>query len=224
MRVFTTLRWFAVCAALGFGCEPAGYLALGDSYTIGQSVPESERWPEQLVDRLQAEDPLVRRPQIIARTGWTVAELDAAIDRADVGADYGLVTLLIGVNDQFRGGSAEAYRPAFRAQLQRAIGFAGGQACRVVVVSIPDYGATPFGARDAARIGREIDAFNAVNRDEARAAGVAYVDITDLSRRGLAMPALVAPDGLHPSGAAYAEWVERALPAARAALSCWHRG
>lgn len=212
------LLLLSVCAA---GCEPVHYLALGDSYTIGQSVDPAERWPEVLAVQLQARDPLVQRPRIIARTGWTVGELDGAIDAAAPPSDYQLVTLLIGVNDQFRGGTAEDYRPRFRATLQRAIGFAGGHACRVVVLSIPDYGATPFGARqDPAAIAREIDAFNAVNRAETLAVGAQYVGITDLSRRGVEVPALVAPDGLHPSGAAYAEWVTRALPVARRALAC----
>lgn len=200
-------------------CEPVPYLALGDSYTIGQSVPAAERWPEQLVDRLQAQYAPIRRPRIIARTGWTVAELDAAIDAEAPVGPYGLVTLLIGVNDQFRGGTPQAYRPRFRAMLNRAVGFAGGQACRVVVLSIPDYGATPFGAgRDAARIGREIDAFNAVSRAETEAAGARYVDITDISRGG--GPDLVAPDGLHPSGRQYGAWAARALPVVREALAC----
>ena len=213
------MRLLLVLAALA--CEPpARYLALGDSYTIGQSVEVAERWPEQLVDQLHAQRVWIARPRIIARTGWTVAELDRAIDLAAPEGPYGLVTLLIGVNDQFRGGSAEDYRPAFRAMLQRAITLAGDP-CRVVVLSIPDYGATPFGARDdPQRIGAELDAFNATNRAETEAAGAHYVDVTDISRRAPDEPDLVAGDGLHPSGRMYGEWARRALPAARDALVC----
>ncbi len=202
-------------------CEPVSYLALGDSYTIGQSVPSAERWPEQLVDRLRGQYAVIDRPLTIAQTGWTVAELDRGIDAAAPQGEFGLVTLLIGVNDQFRGGTVEAYRPSVRAMLGRAIGFAGGHACKVVVLSIPDYGATPFGARnDPARIGLELDAFNAAARAETEAAGARFVDITDISRRAPAEPGLVARDGLHPSGQMYAEWVERALPITRQALAC----
>ncbi len=192
--------------------EQASFLALGDSYTIGQSVAEAERWPTQLAELVGAE-----APQIVARTGWTVAELGRGIDEANPTAPQGLVTLLIGVNDQFRGGTPEAYRPAFRATLRRAIGFAGA-ACRVLVLSIPDYGNTPFGRRRAAQIGAELDAFNAVAEEEVAAMGAAWVSVTEISRE--ADPGLVASDGLHPSGAQYARWAEAAAPAARAALSC----
>lgn len=188
------------------------YLALGDSYTIGQSVDPTLRWSTWLAHALPTAD-----PTIIARTGWTVANLDAAMDRAELDGPYALVTLLIGVNDQFQGGTPEAYRPAFRAILRRAIGLAGGP-CRVVVLSIPDYGNTPFGHGRAEMIGAAIDAFNSVNREESASAGVAYVSVTEISREPDA--ALVAADGLHPSGAQYLRWADVALPAARAALAC----
>ena len=193
------------------------YLALGDSYTIGEGVAEAERWPVQLAARLRAGGLPVATPRIVARTGWTTDELDAAITAADPRGPFALVTLLVGVNDQYRGRTAEAYRPAFRALLARAVGFAGGSAARVVVVSIPDWGVTPFAeGRDRTQIGRELDAFNAVARAEATAAGAAFVDVTGISR---AEPAAVVADGLHPSGAQYARWAEAVLPAARAALA-----
>lgn len=182
------------------------YLALGDSYTIGESVPEEERFPMQLARELG-----IARPQIIARTGWTTDELNAAIDAANVQGRFDLVTLLIGVNNQYRGRSADEYRTHFAALLQRAIGFAGGEANRVVVVSIPDWGVTPFAeGRDRAKIAREIDQFNAINREEAARAGAKWVDITPISRGS--DPGLVAADKLHPSGAQYTQWARAIAP------------
>ncbi|HEX8169378.1 MAG TPA: SGNH/GDSL hydrolase family protein [Thermoanaerobaculia bacterium] len=181
--------------------EHSRYLALGDSYTIGESVDASERFPVQLAGALH-----IGEPEIIAKTGWTTDELNAAIDAANPKGPYDLVTLLIGVNNQYRGRDADQYRTEFRALLQRAIGFAGGNAQHVVVVSIPDWGVTPFAeGRDRAKIGREIDQFNAINREEAARAGARYADITAISRGN--DPALVAKDGLHPSGKQYADWV-----------------
>lgn len=200
---------------------PARFLALGDSYTIGQSVPVEGRWPVQMAARLGEEDRPVEDPEIIARTGWTTGELSMAMDARDPQGPYEVVSLLIGVNDQFRGGAPGPYRGNFRAILDRAIDLAGGAPCRVVVLSIPDYGATPFGqARDPGAIGDDIDAFNVVNREETDDAGAEYVDVTAISRRGVDEPALVANDGLHPSGAQYALWVEAARPAFRTALDC----
>jgi lysophospholipase L1-like esterase len=176
------------------------YLALGDSYTIGESVPEVERFPNQLARELGITPPL-----IIAKTGWTTDELNAAIDAADPQGPYDLVTLLIGVNNQYRGRDAGQYRGEFAALLRRAIGFAGGDAKKVIVVSIPDWGVTPFAeGRDRAKIAREIDLYNSINREEAARAGAQYADITAISRR--ADPELVAGDGLHPSGKQYSEW------------------
>ncbi|HVG22921.1 MAG TPA: SGNH/GDSL hydrolase family protein [Thermoanaerobaculia bacterium] len=185
---------------------PRRYLALGDSYTIGESVDASERFPVQLARALN-----LGEPQIIAKTGWTTDELNAAIDAANPEGPFDLVTLLIGVNNQYRGRSADEYRTQFAALLQRAIGFAGGDASKVVVVSIPDWGVTPFAeGRDRATIAAEIDQFNAINRDEAQRAGAKWVDITPISRGS--DPALVAPDGLHPSGKQYAAWANAIAP------------
>ncbi|MEP6871209.1 MAG: SGNH/GDSL hydrolase family protein [Anaerolineaceae bacterium] len=199
--------------------EGRRFLALGDSYTIGESVTARDRWPAQLATLLAAEGIEMRAPQIIARTGWTTADLAGGIRRDAPAGPYDLVSLLIGVNNQYRGLSSEQYREEFHGLIEQAIGFAGGNASRVIVLSIPDWGATPFAeGRDRALIGREIDAFNAINRDEADRAGARYVDISADSRQAAANPALTAPDGLHPSGELYARWAARVLPEARAAF------
>ena len=183
-------------------------LCLGDSYTIGESVPVTERWPVQLAARLRERGMVVADPEIIALTGWTTDELDGAIDEAKPKGPYELVTLLIGVNNQYRGRSAEEYRQEFRGLLERAIGFAGGRANRVIVLSIPDWGVTPFaGSGDRGRIAREIDEFNRINKDETLRAGARYVDITPISREAAGNPGLIAGDGLHPSGEMYRRWV-----------------
>lgn len=196
------------------------FLALGDSYTIGEGVAPGERWPVQLVARLRNEGIDIADPQIIATTGWTTDELSAAMDTAPFAPPYDLVTLLIGVNNQYRGRPIDEYRAQFHALLQRATKLAGGNAGHVLVVSIPDWGVTPFAARegrDAARIAREIDAFNAAACAEAREAGANWVDVTTVSRAPEARGELVG-DGLHPSGTQYARWVDAILPVARMVL------
>lgn len=188
---------------------PVTYLALGDSYTIGEGVAERDRWPVQLAAMLG-----IAEPTIIAKTGWTTDELAAAIPERP--GTFSLVTLLIGVNNQYRGRDLEEYRTQFTALLARSIEFTGGDPKRVVVLSIPDWGVTPFAKdRDRARVAAEIDRFNAVNREESRRAGARWVDVTDYSRRH---PEEVVDDGLHPSPRAYAAWARAALPEAEAAL------
>jgi lysophospholipase L1-like esterase len=190
------------------------YLALGDSYTIGESVPESERWPNQLARQLAAEG-IHTDVTIIARTGWTVNELWQRIQVDPPQGTFDLVTLLIGVNDQYRGYPSIGYRDDFRFMLNIAIEYAGGHPDRVIVLSIPDWGMTPFAAgRDTQTIAEEIDRFNSINREEAEKAGVHYVDITPLSRAVTADSDLIASDGLHPSGRMYLEWVNLVLPIA----------
>ncbi len=199
--------------------ESKRYLALGDSYTIGEGVAPEARWPVQLAVLLRQRGLSVAEPVIVARTGWTTAELRAGIERADLAGPFDLVSLLVGVNNQYRGGSLETYRVEFRALLAQAIGFAGGEPGRVVVLSIPDWGGTPFAqGRDWARIAAEIDRFNRVNRQEAEAAGALYVDVTPVSRQAADDEALLAADRLHPSGEMYAAWAQLALPEALAAL------
>ena len=195
------------------------FLALGDSYTIGESVPESDRWPVQLAGMLRERGVNVADPVIIARTGWTTDELAAGIDAAAPEGRFDLVSLLIGVNNQYRGRDAEEYRQQFRERLSQAVRFANGDARRVIVLSIPDWGVMPFAeGRDRARIASEIDRFNAINREETSRAGARYVDVTPVSREATRDPSLAAGDGLHPSGAQYRRWAELALPAALAAL------
>lgn len=196
------------------------YLALGDSYTIGESVPEAGRWPVQLAALLENEN-IATDLTIIARTGWTTDELWAAIQQRGVQPPYDLVSLLIGVNNQYRGRSPETYREDFRFLLGKAIEYAGGDPGRVLVLSIPDWSVTPFGKLDPrgpAQIAAEINAFNAINREETEKAGARYIDITPISRDAQADQTLLAADGLHPSADMYAAWAQAALPAVRAAL------
>ena len=194
---------------------PLRILALGDSYTIGESVPVDERWPVQLAAALRERGLTVDDPQIIAKTGWTTDELTAAIDAAKPKGPFDLVTLLIGVNNQYRGRDVEQYRGEFAELLQAAIAFAGGDVRRVIVVSIPDWGVTPFAeGRDRAAIAAAIDRYNAVNREETLRAGSRYVDITAGSRRAATEPSLTAGDRLHPSGVMYREWTSAVLPQA----------
>ena len=201
--------------------EPGGLrlLALGDSYTIGEGVAPEDRWPEQLAERLRQSGVAVAPPEIVAETGWTTGELAGGIDRADPRGPFDLVTLLVGVNNQYRETPEADYRAELGALLDRAVAFAGGDSARVVAVSFPDWGVTPFGAADArgpARIRDQVDAFNAIARAEAESRGIAWVDLAHLSRQ---QGDRVVSDGLHPDAAAYAAWTERILPAARAALA-----
>jgi lysophospholipase L1-like esterase len=183
------------------------FLALGDSYTIGEAVEEHERWPAQFVAMLAERGIAFEVPQIIATTGWTTDELSAAIDRENPQGPFDLVSLLIGVNNQYRGYSLENYRIEFEALLNRAIAFAGGDTTKTVVISIPDWGATPFAAdRDRALIALEIDAYNDVNREIADRYKVAYIDITPHSRLALHDSYMTASDTLHPSSLVYAHW------------------
>ncbi|MCK9519202.1 MAG: SGNH/GDSL hydrolase family protein [Dehalococcoidia bacterium] len=195
------------------------YLALGDSYTIGEGVEASERWPAQLAAMLRERGAGAGEPEVLAQTGWTTDELDAAIDAAAPRGPFELVSLLIGVNNQYRGRPVEEYREEFRTLLQRTITFAGGDARRVFVMSIPDWGVTPFAeGRDRKRIAAEIDAFNLVARDEAKAAGVAYIEVTAFTREIGGDESYLVADRLHYSGKAYRVFAEAALPTALAAL------
>jgi lysophospholipase L1-like esterase len=198
------------------------YLALGDSYTIGESVPAQGRWPVQLARALRAEGIAVPDPRIIATTGWTTDELSSAMDMEEPLGQWQFVSLLIGVNNQYRGRSVADYRGEFEALLARAIALAGGRAERVMVLSIPDWGVTPFAARhepDPGRIAAELDAYNAAAREISARHGVAFVDITGISRAHGAEPGMLADDGLHPSAAMYALWAQAALPVARGLLA-----
>lgn len=200
----------------------ARFLALGDSYTIGEGVVADGRWPNQLAAALGRAGVTIDAPEIVARTGWTTDELAAAMDRHTFHPPYALVTLLIGVNNQYRGRDLGNYRTEFRALLERAIALAGARPAHVVVISIPDWGATRFGresGRDRSMIARELDAYNAANAEIATMLHVAYVDVTAASRAGGDHADMLVGDGLHPSAAMYGRWAEAILPAAREALA-----
>lgn len=192
------------------------YLALGDSYTIGEGVPEHGRWPVQFAAALRAGGIPVDEPRIIARTGWTTDELSAAMDEAEPLGQYDLVSLAIGVNNQYRGREVGEYREQFAGLLDRAIGLAGGRTDRVFVLSIPDWGVTPFAreqGRDPALIAEQLDAYNAAAAEESQRRGVLFVDVTEASRYRGADPMMLAKDGLHPSLTMYSLWSARAFHA-----------
>lgn len=195
------------------------YLALGDSYTIGESVAENERWSVQLTEMLRQEGVKIATPEIIARTGWTTAELAEGIQNKNPKGPYNIVSLLIGVNNQYRGQSLERYRTELQELLQQAIGFAGGNIQRVFMLSTPDWGVTPFArGTDAQKIATEIDAFNAVAQQECEKLGISFIDITALSRTAKNDASLIAKDDLHFSGKMYRQWAEKALPTVRRLL------
>jgi len=202
--------------------RPRRFLALGDSYTIGEGVPPPERWTHQLAAALRGEGHALEDPLTVATTGWTTDELQAGIAAAAPAGAFDLVTLLIGVNNQYRGRALDEYATQFEALLAQAVGFAGGRRSRVLVVSIPDWGVTPYArqqGRDAGEIARQIDAFNQAAERHCAARGIAFVEITVASRAQGTEPAMLADDGLHPSGRMYAHWAAQALPSARAALA-----
>ncbi|HQX32901.1 MAG TPA: SGNH/GDSL hydrolase family protein [Dokdonella sp.] len=197
----------------------ASFLALGDSYTIGEGVDAQLRWPAQLATRLREEGHSIDPADVIATTGWTTDELASALPSAQLRDRYDLVSLLIGVNNQYRGRDPENYRIECAGLIDFAIGKANGRAQRVMVLSIPDWGVTPFAAAqgaDAERVAAHIDHFNAIARELSIARGTAWIDVTDISRG--AGRDMLTEDGLHPSAEQYALWAERVLPAARAVL------
>lgn len=191
------------------------YLAIGDSYTIGEAVPLSGSFPHQLSRLLKIKGSDVGTPRIIATTGWTSSELQQGIKAAAISQKFDLVTLLIGVNNQYRGESKAIYRKEFKDLLETAIAFAGGKQAHVFVISIPDWGATPYGqqsGRDTGVISADIDAFNAINKEETLAHGLSYTDITAASRLAKSDASLVASDGLHPSEKMYLDWAVQLEP------------
>ncbi|MGE8213503.1 MAG: SGNH/GDSL hydrolase family protein [Stenotrophomonas sp.] len=197
------------------------YLALGDSYTIGEGVPSAGTWPFQLAAALRAQGLQLDDPQVIATTGWTTDELAAAIDAQAPEGPYALVSLLIGVNNQYRGRPRAASRQQFEQLLQRAIALAGEDPRRVLVLSTPDWGITPYAqqhGRDAAQVAREIDDFNAAEQACCGDYGVAFVDITGISRDRGDDAAMLVEDGLHPSARMYQRWADAALPVAAGLL------
>jgi len=189
------------------------YLALGDSYTIGESVTIAERYPVQVVKLLKTDQARWLAPEIIATTGWTSANLLDALANPTARTSYDFVSLLIGVNNQFQGRSQTEYSEQFTTLLQRSIRLAVNKPSHVIVLSIPDYSVTPFarsGNRD--RIAAEIDSFNVINARIARNYQVHYLDITGESRKAMDDPSLIAADGLHFSGKEYAVWAKMMAP------------
>lgn len=195
-------------------------LALGDSYTKGESVPQAQSFPYQLQAELEKDSQYrVNQLRVIAETGWTTGNLTNAINATTINDSFDLVTLLIGVNNQFQNRSIQEYEDELLKLMQKAIGYADNKKENVVVLSIPDYGATPFGASRAALIGKDIDRFNSVKKSMAELVGVTYIDITEISRKGAEDNTLVANDGLHPSGKMYGLWVEKMLPTVKNKLN-----
>lgn len=185
------------------------YLALGDSYTIGEGVLASERWPMILQERLKEDHIQLAEPEFIATTGWTTFELKDAIDKQNIHGSYDLVSLLIGVNNQYRGLSVDMFRDEFEELLKIAIQFAGKDPKNVIVLSIPDYGVTPFASdRNPEKIRKELIAYNKVKKEVTEKAGVLFFDITPISLNAKFDKTLLAEDDLHPSGKMYSQWVD----------------
>jgi lysophospholipase L1-like esterase len=196
------------------------WLALGDSYTVGESVEPPDRYPVQAAKMLGDAGFYFSEPEIIARTGWTANELLKAVNEKKIPfLPYDLVSLLIGVNDQYQGGSLAEYREEFKALLLRSIQMAGGNPARVIVLSIPDYSVTPY-ARNSEPffISRQIDSFNEANKELAERYSLHYINITEESRKAAVDPALIAGDGLHYSGKEYAVWARLLVSRAREIL------
>ncbi len=207
--------YLIACLMLLFNTPPPKQhtmLCLGDSYTIGQSVSTSERFPEQTVSKLADKSISFNTPEIIARTGWTCDELSKAIQQKNSKTTFDVVTLLIGVNDQFRGYDTTGYATDFEQLLKTAIQFANNKPTHVFVLSIPDYGVTPFAAnakQTPGQIAADIDNFNAINKRIANKYHVNYIDITTISRKAESQSDLIAYDGLHPSGKMYGLWADK---------------
>jgi lysophospholipase L1-like esterase len=195
------------------------YLALGDSYTIGESVEPHERWPVQLTQRLNDHGIETESAEILAQTGWTTDELDQAMDARSFTRSFDVVTLLIGVNNQYRGRSVTEFGQQFDRILERCFSLSKTGISGIWVLSIPDWGCTPFAKdRDRDCIRQEIDDFNRETRDRCRQAQAAWVDITDLTRRASNDSRLTAIDGLHPSAELYSLWVDRLYPLVQKSL------
>jgi lysophospholipase L1-like esterase len=199
--------------------EKVTYLALGDSYTIGESVDSSQRWPVQLAEELRTSGYEVADPKIIARTGWTTDELQNAINEEKPNSNYDLVSILIGVNNQYRGYPIDQYIKEFEELLIKAISFAGNDSEKVFVVSIPNYGVTPFGIEKGEnKIRQELLIYDAIADSISSIYNVPFVNITPVSEKAKADGSYIADDELHPSGKQYSEWVELIIPVAKAIL------
>jgi len=195
------------------GKNTSKFLALGDSYTIGQSVEVNERWPVQFLKELKATTNVIDTLQIIAQTGWRVDQLKEAMNSSDLEPPYGIVSLLIGVNNQYQGQNANDFRPEFIEILEKSLKLVENRTERLFVISIPDWGASPYGfGFDRAKVSKEINEFNSVVKEESEKRGLRYFNITTISRRALTDRTLIASDGLHPSGKMYKLWVDKIIP------------
>ena len=223
MRILLLI--FSILSFGLFGCEmdninksenkTYSYLALGDSYTIGTGEVESARYPVQLVDSLEKFGYNIDNFKIIAKNGWATDELYSAVLDSNIDRSFDLVSLLIGVNDQYRGRDTSFFHTQFTKMLNKALEFANNDINRIFLISIPDWGVTPFALernRDPNKIKNEIDAYNEIVRTEAENRGISYFNITDISRRAANDLTLLADDKLHPSGKMYSLWIERILP------------
>ncbi len=229
LRLFIILSFlFSACAktqtGYSVGTSPGGdtppktWLALGDSYTIGQSVDIFDRFPDQTATLLRARGVNLPVPDYIATTGWTTTDLQNAINTRNP-APHDVVSLLIGVNDQYQTHDTTGYRQRFTVLLEKSIQLARNKKQNVFVLSIPDYSVTPYAAGlDRPRIRMEIDWFNAINRSVTESYGITYLDITPSTREAETDPSLVAFDGLHPSALEYKKWAERLAPLVRPVL------
>lgn len=193
--------------------SPTTYLALGDSYTVGESVTDSLRWPNQLVAVLNQNGRKFDPATIIAKTGWTTDELSVAMDTVALATSYDYVSLLIGVNNQYRGRNIKNFETEFIQLLDRSVALGNQKGANVLVLSIPDWGVMPFAeGRDREQIAQEIDQFNTVIQTVCRDRNIAFFDITAISREATTNSMMVAQDGLHPSETMYARWVDTVLP------------
>jgi lysophospholipase L1-like esterase len=189
------------------------FLALGDSYTIGESVDEKDRWNRQLIDLLKTDFNFTKH-DIIARTGWTTSELTQAIEAQKLTEQYDMVSLLVGVNNQYRGQSLDTYRVEFRELLNISTKFAKNDVKKVIVLSIPDWGKSPFAeGQNKSKIASEIDAFNKVAKEECQKANIVFIDITEITRKNTDA-SMFASDGLHYSGKMHRLWANEALKTA----------
>lgn len=208
--IFLFLSFYLMSMSDTNGQKTFTYLALGDSYTIGESLPLEDNFPHQTVALLRKKGKLMANPEIVAKTGWTTDELIDAISKRTLNSNYDYVSLLIGVNNQYRGRDIATYKKEFEQLLLQAIQFAGGKPEHVFVLSIPDWGATPFAeGRDRTKITSEIDQFNLANLKIAQQYKIHYIEITSGTREAKQDLSLVADDKLHPSKKEYARWAEK---------------
>jgi lysophospholipase L1-like esterase len=197
----------------------SSYLALGDSYTIGEGIAVADSWPYQLVKKLNAKGISIQQPKIIARTGWRTDNLLAAIEAENSAEKYDLVSLLIGVNNQFQGKSLEQYKKDLRTLLNTAVNLSAMGKSRVFVLSIPDYGSTPFGNLERESIGKEIDEWNQVCKEICAEFEIPFFDITEISKRAARESDLTTKDKLHPSAKMYSLWVDEIIQPVQAILT-----